>query len=405
MPPRLLIVEESQELARLLAAAAGCLGTECTLCASGREALDRLAGIDPAAALLDLPLSDLRGSEVLSALRQAGVPAVAVSGVFMGPRCAEELSRLGAAAFFEKPFRLEVLLGALAPLLGVEAAAEGGEVEDEVTDSEMVEEGAASVPSPRRPDGPRPPRGSSQAQGDLAMTRVPRLVAAFHTAQATGALTLQRGKVKRLVLFRRGAPVFASSNLAADRFGALCVRRGIVTQARREALMREAGTRARTAEALVRQGLLSPERRVKLTAEQVRAIIWSTFTWRDGDYRLQVKPLPRRDLVPLSLFAGDLVLEGVLRTATLAEMRQEVPPSLSLAPAPDPAFELHALGLRPAEAHLLSLADGTRSVADLVALSDLPEREALAFLHACRLMDLLDEAERVLAGTRRMAFM
>jgi CheY-like chemotaxis protein len=400
--PRLLIVEENAELAGLVASAVARLGVEATVCATGREALGRLLELQPGAALVDLPVADVRGSEVLSALKRAGVPAVAVSGVFKGPRCAEEVGRLGAVAFFEKPFAVDALLDALGPLLGAAPARAADEAVDEVTDADVVED--ESAPSERRA-GRRRRREVPPPQGDLATTRVPRLLAACHTAQLTGALTLQRGPVKRLVLFREGVPVFASSNLAADRFGALCVRRGVLTQPEREALMREVGPEVRTADALLEKGLLTERRRAELVAEQVRSIIWSTFGWREGAWRLEVKPLPQRELLQLSLFPGDLILEGVLRTATLEELRRELPAEMALAPAPDPAFELYTLGLRPAEAHLLALADGTKSVADLLKLSDLPEREALAFLHACRLMGVLDEVERVLAGTRRMAFM
>ena len=102
---------------------------------------------------------------------------------------------------------------------------------------------------------------------------------------------------------------------------------------------------------------------------------------------------------------GDLVLEGMLRASTLPRLQASCPSDVHLAPSPDPAFELYALGLRAREARMLALADGTKSVGDLVRLSDLPERDALAFLQACRLMRVLDEAERVLASTRRIGFM
>jgi hypothetical protein len=44
-------------------------------------------------------------------------------------------------------------------------------------------------------------------------------------------------------------------------------------------------------------------------------------------------------------------------------------------------------------------------VADLLRLTELPERDALAFLHACRMLRVLDEVARVLASTRRIGFM
>jgi hypothetical protein len=40
-----------------------------------------------------------------------------------------------------------------------------------------------------------------------------------------------------------------------------------------------------------------------------------------------------------------------------------------------------------------------------VRLSELPEKETLGFLQACRAMRILDEVTRVLASTRRIGFL
>ncbi len=54
---------------------------------------------------------------------------------------------------------------------------------------------------------------------------------------------------------------------------------------------------------------------------------------------------------------------------------------------------------------MLAHADGTKTVADLVVLSGMPERDALAFLQGCREIGVLDEVSQVLSGTRRIGFM
>ncbi len=373
---RLLVIEPNRELAELLAAAAGRLEVEPVLCAGGREALDRLEKIGPAAAIVDLPMEDVRGSEVLSALTRARVPAVAVSGVYRGPACAEQVRQLGAVSFFEKPFVVEQVIEAAGQAMG-------------------------GAPAPRVPRPSARARVPRRASGRLGPGRVPRLLAALHLAQGSGALALIRRSVRKLVFLERGVAVHATSNVASERFGALCVRRGLLD----EAALRAIPPGQRTADVLLERGLLSDKLHTEIVAEQVKTILWSTFEWRDGTWRfgLSASP-PRAPRLDLALNPGDLVLEGVMRTAALVRLRKELPPQMALAPAPDPAFELHALALRPPEAKLLALADGTKAVSDLVALSDLSERDVLAFLQACRLMGVLDEVDRVLASTRRTIF-
>jgi CheY-like chemotaxis protein len=503
---RLLVVAENAELAELVAEAAVRLGAEVEVRASGRAAVEALAARPPDLAVLDLPLPDLSGADVLSALGQAGVPAIGVSGVHRGPGAAEEARRLGAVDFFEKPFPIDGLMATAARLLGAIPPGAAGdvtealplaEIVDDTADAEPVaeaqlvddedvlgeaepleppgspailaasaspapfgapapspppspplrggEEDLAPIATPAPPspsDFPAPPRPALAApqasgpraaarmhpvdalaapipekprdrfprpepppprRGDLARTSVPRILVALHVAQATGALHLSRGGTRKIVVVERGAPVYAASNVAGERLGAICVRRGLVGPEALEALRRERPG-ARTADLLAAAGLLPPERRAEIVTGQVRAIVWSTYSWTGGSYRFELAR-PPEDRIRILLPPGPLVLEGILRTARLETLRAELPPDVHLAPSPDPAFELWALGLGDAQARLLAVADGTKSVADLIRLSDLPEREALAFLHACRVMRVLDEVDRVLASTRRIGFM
>jgi len=434
---RLLIVVEDAALAELLAEAASRLGAEVDVQVTGRGALTSLRGTQlPHAAIIDLPLADVRGREVLGAMREAGIPAIAISGAFRGPRAAGEVLRLGAADFFEKPFPVLTLMARAARLMG--SALPGlAEPEDDVTGAIPLgpapstgrpipdepflsmalqgDEGTSPAPPVPSLAGPLPavappppaPRSNQAAapgrQGDLAQTSVPRLLVALHQAQANGALTLTRGAVKKIVLVEKGIPVYAASNVAAERFGAICVRRGLLTAEELEALKR-ANPGARTGPLLVQAGRLGEQERGDLVRAQVRAIAWSTFEWSDGQYQFQLARMPP-GLLHLGLSMADLLLEGMVRASTLPRLIADLPAELHLAPAVDPAFELYALGLRPAEAHLLSLCDGTKTVLDLVALSRLPERESLAFLQALRVMRVLDDVARVLAGTDRIGFM
>lgn len=415
---RILIVDDNAELGQLLASAVSKKGGLAFRVETGQEALAEMGEQTPDGAIVDLLLPDVRGSEVLDALRIAGVPAVAVSGAFKGDKHADEaVKQHGAVAFFEKPFAVEDVVGALTRALGVLEPAEPALPFDEavdalgdvtITEDEPTAPYALASPPPE----PRPakarersPSPAPPSEGDLSQTSVPRLLNAFYLAQATGALTLSRGKAKKLVYVERGVPVFAASNVQLDRLGQYCVRRGLLTGDELVKLLAEAKPGERTGDVMVRRGFLSEDLRKSLVEEQVKDVIWSTFEWTEGRYAFEVRYRPRRELIKLDLLPGELILQGIRRAVPLVRLRQEVPAATVLAPRPDPAWDLAALKLSDAEARILVFADGTKSVEDLLSLSDLPEREARSFLYGCRVMGILDEARRVLASTKRIGFM
>ena len=178
-----------------------------------------------------------------------------------------------------------------------------------------------------------------------------------------------------------------------------------MTRDRVESVLASIGPRDSLADALLSRGLLEPEQRALIVGEQVRDILWSTFSWREGSYRMLASALARRPAVTLSFQVASLILEGVRRTSVLVELRRDLPRDLALARTPQPPFDARRLELEKGEEAMLSHADGTKTVTDLVILSGLSERSALSFLQACRDLCLLDEVSRVLSGTRRMGFL
>ncbi|WP_375758597.1 DUF4388 domain-containing protein [Corallococcus exercitus] len=447
---RLLIVEDNQELASLIATVAQNRGHEALTVFTGESALEALGPTTRFdAALVDLLLPDIRGSEVLGALRAHAIPAIAVSGVYKGDRFAQEATQVhGARAFFEKPFELDAVLDALEEAAGVPPVTHG-ELLDEVdllVLEELVQEPPAqgepaleSVDAAAEPSEPALPEeapGVSEALplpfaqrgavwteaapvparqrrqlpewslgGDLAHTSVPRLLNAYYEARHHGELKLRQGTVLKVVYFEAGRVVYAASNLAPERFGRFCLRKGALTEGQlAEAVGYAREHSLRTGDALLKRGLLSPKQRRQLLEEQVKDILWSTFAWTEGGYGFSPMRPQRADLVPLSLFPGDLILEGVARTETLVALRQRMAPGRRLFPAADPPYGLHELKLDGPQAMLLAFADGTKTVEDLLALTDLSEREALATLRGLELSGVLEERQETPNRRQRISF-
>lgn len=434
---RVLLVDDNMDLGALLASAFSERGHVTTLHVLGRDALVTVQTQPLDAAVVDLHLPDIRGTEVLAALASRGVPAVAISGVFRGPVFAKKITEeFGARALIEKPFELAVLLDTVEQLLP-DASPQPprapvpelslGEAVDVDPASSANEAAALALAAERDaaskralPDLPFSGRqvwaGGSSARPStaqvralaalvphpqsLAGTSVARLLGAAHQGRATGELRLRRGAVLKVIFLADGKPIYAASNVAAERFGRHALLQGAVSAddlvTVQELAARE---KLRTGEAMVKLGLISAEQRVELLGDQAVQIIASSFEWPDGEHQFITRPAPRSDIVPLDVPLPLLLVSGFARLP-LVKLRDRVPATLVPSPAPDPTFELHELELTPVQARLVMAADGTKTVEDLLALTDLEERDALALL--ATLLELRVIEPRPAGGNRRI---
>ncbi|ADO72572.1 DUF4388 domain-containing protein [Stigmatella aurantiaca] len=471
---RLLIIEDNPELASLMVAAAQSRGHHAQAVHTGEAALALLRPRAFDAAVVDLLLPDIRGSEVLTALVPNDIPAIAISGVFKGDRFAQEAVNVhGARAFFEKPFELDALLDALEQKCGLPSVAlppppppEAHETEEAVLDlmdllvpedeveelvplavtppplpprprevtslpepHEAVEPGVPSVPeAPPEPEMVLPfgerekvwtktapveaapaPRTRRRVlpewslEGEIKEATVPRLLNAYYEARHNGELKLKQGQVLKVIYFEAGRPVYAASNLANERFARFALRRGVLNGEGLQAVTALAKENVRTGEAMIRLGFVDAERHRQLVEEQVKEILWSTFGWTEGGYGFSPMRLQRSGRVKLSIFPGDLLLEGVLKMETLVTLRQKMAAQRRLFPTANPPYALHELRLSGPQAMLLAYSDGSKTVEDLLTLTDLSERETLATLRGLELMGVLEE-RREEPSRRRITF-
>ena len=135
---RILVIDDSDDIRRLLTRVFRERDYQVFESASGAEALQKVREVAPDLLLLDAQLPDVHGFDVcrrIKASRRYGhLPVVMLSGVYRGWRFEDDLRRsYGVDAFLEKPFRIsEVVLAverALAGKRGLSSAPETDEVE------------------------------------------------------------------------------------------------------------------------------------------------------------------------------------------------------------------------------------------------------------------------------------
>ena len=118
----ILIVEDNADLAHLLSSVGEMRGHLTRIALSGTEALVALGQQRFEAAIVDLFLPDMEGTELLGRLMAAKVAVFAMSGVYKGESYQARAMELGAVAWFEKPFPILDLMRRLESVTGVPVA-------------------------------------------------------------------------------------------------------------------------------------------------------------------------------------------------------------------------------------------------------------------------------------------
>ncbi len=114
---RVLVVDDEEQVAELLAIVIRGEGNEAHVALSGAEALRVLESTAFDGVFLDLKMPDMDGLEVLSRLRELhpGVPVVVLSG-HADEQHIREAEALGAVDVVHKPAQLNALVDAVARL-------------------------------------------------------------------------------------------------------------------------------------------------------------------------------------------------------------------------------------------------------------------------------------------------
>ena len=417
MRPRLLVVDDNLELLSLLTHLFEDAGYDVVSASKAKQALDVARGNAPALAVLDVLLPDMMGYHLADQLRREfpQLPVIFVTGVFKGGKHgADAKQKHGAVAWFEKPFEARKLLEAVGQHVPAAApSATGGTEEFEVElDIDIEEEeqpdtmeltgkikiaggeGAVSAelhgadlrakPMERYPDTLvrtrpagmplAPPPTKALRRGQLK-DNLPSLITAFFQTRETGELGVQRGQVKKVVYFESGMPMFALSNLLSDRLGQFLVRTGKIRpeQLADVALMAQQ-TKRRTGDILVERGLLRDTERLYYVGQQVKSIIYSLFAWEEGTYVMSFGGKARGETaLKLDVNPANLIVRGVKKLYKADRVKRILALEDRLVPSRQPVYPQADIELERWEADLLAHADGTRTVAELIAFARRPE--------------------------------
>ncbi len=160
-------------------------------------------------------------------------------------------------------------------------------------------------------------------EGSLATKDIADLVQQLYEQRWTGLVTLShRGLVRRIAV-QAGRLVFAQSSNPDDRLGERLLRLGRISLQQYLEAGRSVAPGRRLGGIFVEMGVLSPKDLMRAVTEQAEDVIYGSFQWTEGRYRLQAG-LDSAEAITLKMSTPDLIMEGLRRVESWTRIMRAV---------------------------------------------------------------------------------
>ena len=214
--------------------------------------------------------------------------------------------------------------------------------------------------------------------------KLPFVVRELWRSHATGTLQLHSAATSKRLFFEGGDIVFAGTNVEHERLGERLVSAGRIKRSVLDLSLRVMErSNERFGTTIVELGWVSAAEMQRYVAAQIKEIIYSVFTWNDGDYHFApgVRPVPRD--IALQLMTAELIYEGASRIGDSRAIRAGIG-------SWEQSVTLHSGGrlnipVTQQDGYVLSRIGERATIARIVEASPLSEDETLRRVYALAL--------------------
>jgi DNA-binding response OmpR family regulator len=426
MPTRVLVVDDSPTIRKVVSAVLERHGFEATQAGDGQEALEVLADSVQAASngdasdaapidlvLVDFVMPKMNGFQLCRAMRQndqlRGIPIVLMSA--KSDRIREHfVQQTGAIDAITKPFDAQALVAV---------------IENAIRRAEEWRISRAAIPvaderEPLDPDRVTPYGGGGKQialLGDLAVIPIGAVLQLLQIELKTGLLVVSDTKVEVTIAVREGLiDLVQARNAGAEfRLGRYFVEHGLVTPDDIDRLLRDNAPTPRPppmpldtgppappkAEAptgrkllgdlLVASGRVTRAQLREALARQSSELVYEIVRWPNGRFEFRREALPAlAESARLGLPVASVVMEGFRRVDEWRVVEATLGNFASVLLADPGALDAVGLDrLAKSEQRLLEMIDGERTVREIV------EQSHMSSFDACKILFSLLEARLV----------
>ncbi|MBV9496905.1 MAG: DUF4388 domain-containing protein [Acidobacteria bacterium] len=233
-------------------------------------------------------------------------------------------------------------------------------------------------------------------EGDLSRIQLPDVLSFVAMIRRSGKLVLRQNHLERMILWKDGEIVFASSSSPEHSLGQFLLRNGKISQQQYEETRRRVTAQTRHGKLLVQMGAISPKDLWWGVKNQALEIMYSLFGWTDGSFSFfETAEELNAERIVLSLNTSSVIMEGIRRLDETARIKEKIPSLdavFSKVPGGEPDFR--DLDMNDHEIAVYNNIDGQHSVRELIGTSDLTEFEVTRILFqllSARLVEMAPE--------------
>lgn len=243
-----------------------------------------------------------------------------------------------------------------------------------------------------------------QYTGDLAQEPLPEVLRTIHFYRVPGVLTVESGGVTKRVYLLGGNIIFATSTDRSESLGEYLRRSAVISSGELRASVGrlDVAEGRRHGELLVEMGILTDEQLRQIVTEQVKALLYASFSWDQGTVTFEVGRFKTDELIRLEVPTPQAILDGIRRMPDPRRCVSRLGPSWTIFERAEAPPETSDVSFTPAEIMLLSEVDGRRSLRDLITMGPGDLGANAKLVYAFWVLRLITRRDSQSSGIRRI---
>jgi len=243
-----------------------------------------------------------------------------------------------------------------------------------------------------------------QYTGDLAQEPLPEILRTIHHHRVPGVVTATSGDVVKKIYLVGGNVIFATSSDLHDSLGAYLKKSAVISsgELRSSTSRLDALQGKRHGELLVEMGVLTPDQLRQIVTEQVKAILYSVFSWEKGTVTFEAGRFRTDELIQLDVSTPQAIADGIRQLPDPRRVVLRLGPSWTIFERGEVQASSSGVSWSESDLRLLALVDGRRSLRDLITAGPGDVSTNARLVYAFWVLHLVTRRDVLTSGIRKI---